>query len=79
MWRWNNKRATSVRHTVCESSPTRFEPITSQIPGGRSIHLSYLELKESEANYTRFIFDTRPAYCITSNLVSAQILEPYLE
>ena len=42
--------------------------MTSQIPGGRSIHLSYEELKESEANYTKLIFDTRPAYCIlTSN------------
>ena len=41
--------------------PTGFEPITSQTPGGRSIHLSYGELMESEAIlYTRFIFDTRP-------------------
>ena len=40
--------------------------------GGRSIHLSHGELKESEANYTRFIFDTLPAYCMTSNLVTAQ-------
>ena len=53
--------------------------MTSQIPGGRSIHLSYEELKESEANYTRLIFDTRPAYCKTSNLVTAQILELYLQ
>ena len=54
--------------------------MTSQIPGGRSIHLSYEELKESEANYAKLIFDTRPAYCIlTSNLVTAQILEPYLQ
>ena len=58
---------------------TGFEPMTSQIPGGRSIHLSHGELKESEANYTRFIFDTLPAYCMTSNLVTVQILEPYLE
>ena len=33
-------------------SPTGFEPMTSQTPGGRSIHLSYGELMESEAiNY----------------------------
>ena len=62
-----------------ESSPTGFEPMTSQIPSGRSIHLSYGELKVSEASYTRFILDTRPAYCITSNLVTAEILEPCLE
>ena len=31
--------------------------MTSQTPGGRSIHLSYGELMESEA------IDTRPAYC----------------
>ena len=63
----------------CESFLTGFELMTSQIPGGRSIHLSHGELKESEANYTRFIFDTLPAYCMTSNLVTVQILEPYLE
>ena len=62
-----------------ESFQTEFEPITSQILGGCSIHLSHGELKESEANYTRFIFDTLPAYCMTSNLVTAQILETYLE
>ena len=28
-----------------------FEPMTSQTPGGRSIHLSYGELVESEAIY----------------------------
>ena len=32
-------------------SPTGFEPMTSQTPGGRSIHLSYEELLESEAIY----------------------------
>ena len=33
-------------------SPTGFEPMTSQTPGGRSIHLSYGELMDSEAiNY----------------------------
>ena len=62
-----------------ESFLTEFEPITSQILGGCSIHLSHGELKESEANYTRFILDTLPAYCMTSNLVTAQILETYLE
>ena len=62
-----------------ESFLTGFEPMTSQILGGCSIHLSHGELKESEANYTRFIFDTLPAYCMTSNLVTAQILETYLE
>ena len=62
-----------------ESFLTEFEPITSQILGGCSIHLSHGELKESEANYTRFIFDTLPAYCMTSNLVTAQILETYVE
>ena len=36
---------------------TGFESMTSQTPGGRSIHLSYGELMESEA------IDTRPAYC----------------
>ena len=30
-------------------SQTEFEPMTSQTPGGRSIHLSYGELVESEA------------------------------
>ena len=30
-------------------SQTGFEPMTSQSPGGRSIHLSYRELMESEA------------------------------
>ena len=39
------------------SSVTGFESMTSQTPGGRSIHLSYGELMESEA------IDTRPAYC----------------
>ena len=29
----------------------RFEPMTSETPGGRSIHLSYGELIESEAIY----------------------------
>ena len=62
-----------------ESFLTGFEPMTSQILGRCSIHLSHRELKESEANYTRFIFDILPAYCMTSNLVTAQILEPYLE
>ena len=32
-------------------SPTGFEPMTSQTPGGRSIHLSYGELLASEAIY----------------------------
>ena len=32
-------------------SPTGFEPMTSKTPGGRSIHLSYEELMESEAIY----------------------------
>ena len=30
-------------------SPTGFEPMTSQTPGGGSIHLSYGELTESQA------------------------------
>ena len=32
-------------------SPTGFEPMTSQTPGGRSNHLSYGDLMESEAIY----------------------------
>ena len=32
-------------------SLTGFEPITSQTPGGNSIHLSYGELMESKAIY----------------------------
>ena len=43
-----------------------FEPMTFQTLGGRSIHLSYGELCHGERghnNYTKFIFDTRPAYC----------------
>ena len=32
-------------------TPTGFEPVTSQTPGGRSIHLSYEKLLESEAIY----------------------------
>ena len=32
-------------------SLTGFEPMTSQTPGGLSIHLSYGELMESEAIY----------------------------
>ena len=35
--------------------------MTSQTPGGLSIHLSYGELTESEAIYW-FILDKRPAY-----------------
>ena len=31
--------------------PTGFEPMTSQTPGGRSIHLSYRELMESKVIY----------------------------
>ena len=32
-------------------SPTGIEPMTSQTPGGCSIHLSYGELIESKATY----------------------------
>ena len=32
-------------------SPTEFDPMASQTPGGRSVHLSYGELMESEAIY----------------------------
>ena len=32
-------------------SPTGFEPMTSQTPGGRSNHLSCEDLMESEAIY----------------------------
>ena len=33
------------------NSRQEFEPMTSQTPGGRFIHLSYGELRESEAIY----------------------------
>ena len=32
---------------VLSESPTELEPVTTQTPGGRSIHLSYGELMES--------------------------------
>ena len=43
-----NWSACHERGTKKESeSPKRFEPITSQRPGGRSIHLSYGSLRRS--------------------------------
>ena len=32
-------------------SPTEFDPMASQTPGGRSVHSSYGELMDSEAIY----------------------------
>ena len=47
-----NQSACLERGTINKSEPpTGFEPITSQTPGGRSIHLSYGELMDSEAIY----------------------------
>ena len=54
MWKWNDLHVTSVGQRKIESQ-TEFKPMTSQTPGGRSIQLSYGELMESEAIYTRFI------------------------
>ena len=39
-------------------SPTGFKPMTSQTPGGRSIHLA-TENSWTVRPYTRFIFDMR--------------------
>ena len=49
MWKWKNQHVTDIIHergTKKKSeSPTGFEPMTSQTPGGRSIHLSYATLQ----------------------------------
>ena len=49
MWKWKNQHVTDIIHergTKKKSeSPTGFEPMTSQTPGGRSMHLSYATLQ----------------------------------
>ena len=44
-----------MKWSACHERGTKkkkvLEPMTSRIPGGRSIHLSYGELMESEAIY----------------------------
>ena len=54
MWRWNNRLVTSVGQRKKSESPTGFEPMTSQTPGGCSIHWA-TENSWRARPYTRFL------------------------
>ena len=53
MWRWHNRRVTSLRQRRKSESQTGLDPMTSQTPGGRSIHWA-TENSWRERPYTGF-------------------------